>query len=100
MQAKEPGETMATRNIGLNVSFGTALGTRHDAYERLLGDAIDGNQSRFARQDMVEQEWRIVDPVLTNLGPVHAYERGTWGPPEADRLLKGPGRARWHTPTA
>jgi glucose-6-phosphate 1-dehydrogenase len=98
MQAKEPGETMATQSIGLDVSFGTALGARQDAYERLIGDGIDGNQSRFAREDMVEQAWRVVDPILTNPGPVYAYQRGTWGPPEADRLLKGPGRAHWHNP--
>jgi glucose-6-phosphate 1-dehydrogenase len=98
MQAKQPGETMAARGIGLDVSFATALGARQDAYERLIGDGIEGNQSRFAREDMVEQAWRIVDPILTRPGPVYAYERGSWGPSEADRLLKGPGRAHWHNP--
>jgi glucose-6-phosphate 1-dehydrogenase len=98
MQAKEPGERIRTRQIGLDVSFGSALGTRHDAYERLIGDAIEGNQSRFGREDMVEQAWRIVDPVLQNGGPVLPYQRGSWGPAEADRLLHGPGRAHWHNP--
>jgi glucose-6-phosphate 1-dehydrogenase len=98
VQAKQPGEAMVTHPVGLNVSFGSALGERRDAYERLLGDAIDGNQSRFAREDMVEQAWRVIDPILADGGPVHPYERGTWGPAEADRLLHGPGRARWHNP--
>ena len=98
VQAKEPGDRMSTRPIALDVSFTSALGVRHDAYERLLGDAIEGNPSRFGREDMVEQAWRIVDPILTDGGPVHSYERGSWGPPEADRLLRGPGRAHWHNP--
>ncbi|GAC1539198.1 MAG: glucose-6-phosphate dehydrogenase [Acidimicrobiales bacterium] len=89
LQAKAPGERMVTHQIGLDVSFDHALGARQDAYERLIGDAMDGNQARFARQDMVEQAWRIVDPVLDHAEPVHRYARGTWGPDEADRLVEG-----------
>jgi glucose-6-phosphate 1-dehydrogenase len=100
VQAKQPGERMTTHPIDLDVSFGSVLGARQDAYERLIGDAIEGNQSRFAREDMVEEAWRVVDPILRDSGPVHRYEPGTWGPPEADRLLRGKGgRARWHEPT-
>ena len=98
LQAKQPGERMTTKPVALNVSFGSALGQRRDAYERLLADAMEGNQSRFAREDMVEQAWRIVDPVLDLPGPVQPYYRGTWGPAEADRLLRGPSRAHWHNP--
>ena len=58
------------------------------AYEELLGDALDGNSSRFARQDYVEEAWRIVDPVLDNATPVHAYAPGSWGPEEAARLIE------------
>ncbi|HZQ57621.1 MAG TPA: glucose-6-phosphate dehydrogenase [Acidimicrobiales bacterium] len=87
LQAKQPGERLKTHPIDLDVSFGTALGARQDAYERLIGDAIDGNPARFARQDMVEQAWRIVDPVLNAPTPVHPYFRETWGPLEADRLV-------------
>jgi glucose-6-phosphate 1-dehydrogenase len=89
VQAKQPGEKMTTHPVDLDVSFGTALGARQDAYERLIGDAIDGNPARFARQDMVEQAWRIVDPVLTTPTPVHPYFRETWGPAEANRLVAG-----------
>jgi glucose-6-phosphate 1-dehydrogenase len=96
VQAKQPGEKMTTHPIDLDVSFGTALGARQDAYERLIGDAIDGNTARFARQDMVEQAWRIVDDVLKAPTPVHPYFRETWGPAEADRLIAH--RGTWQAP--
>ena len=66
------------------------------AYEELLFDAISGNSSRFARQDYVEQAWRIVDPILDDVAPVYEYERGTWGPPEADALVAPDGE--WFDP--
>jgi glucose-6-phosphate 1-dehydrogenase len=61
------------------------------AYEELLFDAMRGNAARFARQDYVEQAWRIVDPILDGAVPVHPYEPGTWGPPEADALIAADG---------
>ena len=67
------------------------------AYEELLYDAIRGNSVRFARQDYVEEAWRIVDPILGAGTPVHEYERGTWGPPQADALIAGDGG--WFDPT-
>jgi glucose-6-phosphate 1-dehydrogenase len=60
-------------------------------YEELLADAIVGNQSRFARADYVEDAWRILDPLLENLPPVHVYEPGTWGPAEAEKLAEPDG---------
>ena len=57
-----------------------------DAYERLLGDAMAGDSTLFAREDYVEEAWRIVDPVLKAGTPVFAYAGGTWGPAEAERL--------------
>jgi len=54
-----------------------------DAYERVLGDALTGDATLFAREDYVEEAWRIVDPVLKASAPVDAYEPGTWGPHEA-----------------
>ena len=57
------------------------------AYEELLQDAMQGNSGRFARQDYVEEAWRIVDPVLAEALPVYDYEPGTWGPPEAGALI-------------
>jgi glucose-6-phosphate 1-dehydrogenase len=57
------------------------------AYEELLEDAMCGNQIHFSRQDYVEEAWRIVDPVLDNVTPVHSYKPGSWGPAEADALV-------------
>jgi glucose-6-phosphate 1-dehydrogenase len=61
------------------------------AYEELLFDAMRGNAARFARQDYVEEAWRIVDPVLDGAVPVHQYEPGTWGPPEASGFMAADG---------
>jgi glucose-6-phosphate 1-dehydrogenase len=93
--AKEPGDAMATRPIDLRVDFNQAMGRRQEAYERLLDDALDGDQFRFARQDSVEQAWRVVQPALDDPGPVHPYPKGSWGPPEADRIVDG---HHWHDP--
>ncbi|HAB16100.1 MAG TPA: glucose-6-phosphate dehydrogenase, partial [Verrucomicrobiales bacterium] len=57
-----------------------------DAYERVLGDAMAGDASLFAREDYVEEAWRIVDPVLKGGTPVFEYEPKTWGPKEAAQL--------------
>jgi glucose-6-phosphate 1-dehydrogenase len=59
------------------------------AYEELLFDAMQGNPARFARQEYIEEAWRIVDPVLGDSVPLHVYEPGTWGPPEARALVAG-----------
>ena len=58
------------------------------AYEELLSDAMIGISARFARQDYVEEAWRIVDPILDNRTPVHPYTPGSWGPIEANRLAR------------
>jgi glucose-6-phosphate 1-dehydrogenase len=71
--------------------------TEMGAYEELLYDAIRGNSARFARQDYVEEAWRIVDPILGADAPVHEYERGTWGPPPAGALIARDGG--WFDPT-
>jgi glucose-6-phosphate 1-dehydrogenase len=94
LQAKTPGEHMDSEDVNLTVDFAAALGERRDAYERLLGDALAGNPRRFARQDVVERTWRIVQPALADPGPVFPYERGSWGPPEADALVPG----GWYPP--
>jgi glucose-6-phosphate 1-dehydrogenase len=68
-----------------------------DAYERVLGDAMHGDATLFAREDYVEEAWRIVDPVLKDDTPVHEYEPGTWGPKEVDSRVSPSGG--WHNPT-
>jgi glucose-6-phosphate 1-dehydrogenase len=95
VQAKQPGPAMLTREIDLRVDFDQALGEQQTAYERLLADALDGDPRRFARDDMVEQAWRVVEPALAASGPVYQYPPGSWGPPEADRVLGGD---HWHDP--
>ena len=56
-------------------------------YERLLGDAMVGDTTLFARQDVVEAAWAIVDPVIHGPSPLYEYDPGSWGPVEADRLV-------------
>src|SRR5215475_4367636 len=69
------------------------LASRHpgpeemDAYERVLGDAMAGDATLFAREDYVEEAWRIVDPVLKAGTPVYEYEPGTWGPNEVNQKV-------------
>lgn len=70
-------------------------GEEMDAYERLLGDAMRGDATQFAREDYLEEAWRIVDPVLATGTPVFEYHPGTWGPAEADRLAPAGG---WRAP--
>ncbi len=78
------------------------LGTRlpnadeMDAYERILGDAMHGDATLFAREDYVEEAWRIVDPVLKAGTPVFEYEPGSWGPKETDARVSPPGG--WKNP--
>ncbi|HTX38275.1 MAG TPA: glucose-6-phosphate dehydrogenase [Bryobacteraceae bacterium] len=69
-----------------------------DAYERVLGDAMAGDPGIFAREDYVEEAWRIVDPILKAGLLVYPYEKGTWGPAEVDERVSPPGG--WHQPAA
>jgi glucose-6-phosphate 1-dehydrogenase len=95
MQAKVPGLGMKAHPVDLEVDYDEALGGgAAEAYERLLGDALAGDARLFARQDSVEESWRIVEDVLTDAPPVALYERGSWGPKEAARLL--PEGTDWH----
>jgi glucose-6-phosphate 1-dehydrogenase len=81
-----PGETLNGEHVEI-------IASRHpcpdemDAYERVLGDAMAGDATLFARQDYVEEAWRIVDPVLKTGTPVHEYEPGTWGPDEVEKKV-------------
>jgi glucose-6-phosphate 1-dehydrogenase len=92
-RVKAPGESMTGQDIELDASRQNC--DEMLPYERLLGDAIRGDPSLFARQDSVEAAWRVVDPILGNVTPVHDYDPHTWGPAEAERLIEGGG---WHNP--
>ncbi len=67
-----------------------------DAYERVLGDAMEGDPTLFAREDYVEEAWRIVDPALRARTPVFEYEPGTWGPKDLDQKISPP--SGWQNP--
>jgi glucose-6-phosphate 1-dehydrogenase len=95
LEAKAPGPEVVSQTVELDVDFDMALGVRRDAYERLIDDALDGDLRRFARQEGVEEAWRVVDPVLDLTDQPIVYEPGSWGPEEASHLL---GHKRWHMP--
>jgi glucose-6-phosphate 1-dehydrogenase len=82
--------------IALDMEFAEEGGEGPTPYEVLLAAAMRGDSTRFTRQDGVEETWRIMQPLLDAPPPVHPYEKGSWGPQEADRLLAGDGR--WHEP--
>ena len=93
---------MLSRQTDESVSqLSELLASRHpcakemDAYERVLGDAMIGDATLFAREDYVEEAWRIVDPVIKNGTPVHEYEPKTWGP-DAVESVQPPGG--WRNP--
>ena len=79
-----------------DLAFAGQEGSDMRPYDRLIGAALDGDRWLFARQDTVEAAWRVVDPVLGDVVPVHPYAKGSWGPKEADKLL--PERDAWHNP--
>jgi glucose-6-phosphate 1-dehydrogenase len=84
------------RPVHLDTSFTKDLGEPLEPYERLLHDALNGDRHLFAREDSIEETWRIVQPLLDDPPPVHSYQRNSWGPSEADALVRG--HQRWQPP--
>ena len=93
-RVKIAGEAMRGEQVELVVVHQTP--DEMAPYERLLGDAMKGDETLFVREDSVEAQWRIVDPILGNVTPVYEYEPHTWGPPEADQLIANDGG--WYNP--
>jgi glucose-6-phosphate 1-dehydrogenase len=93
--AKQAGEE-AFDPADLEVLFEKVPGQDPEPYERLLDDALRGNSQLFAREDSVEETWRIVQPLLEEPGPVDTYAPGTWGPERANRLVRGV--CEWYEP--
>lgn len=92
--AKRTGDAMVGENLELSVC--TFDPEEWTAYERLIGDAIDGDPALFGREDLVEAAWRIVDPILELDTPLYTYEAGGFGPPAADAMTAPFGG--WHEP--
>ena len=90
-----PGDVLKGETVEMIASHHPGPGEM-DAYERVLGDAMEGDATLFAREDYVEEAWRVVDPVLKAGGPVLEYDKGAWGPGEVDQHVSPPGG--WHNP--
>ena len=93
-RVKAPGEPMVGRQVEL-IACDDAAGAMQP-YERLLGDALLGDGSLFTRDDCVEAAWHVVEPILEELAPPIEYTPGTWGPPEAERIVADD--CGWHSP--
>ena len=93
-RVKQSGEKMVGEAVELIASHQSA--SEMGPYERLLGDAMRGDATLFARQDAVEASWRVVDPVLDSPTPPTLYRQGSWGPKDADELIACEGG--WHDP--
>jgi glucose-6-phosphate 1-dehydrogenase len=100
--AKVPVQGVRIRSVAMDFVYGASfLVDAPDAYETLILDALRGDATLFTRQDEVEEQWRLVDPILAawrdDGAPVPTYPAGTWGPPEADAFIARDGRA-WRQP--
>jgi glucose-6-phosphate 1-dehydrogenase len=94
LAGKEPG--IDTRPQVEDLTFARQPGVDPRPYDRLIGAALEGDQWLFTREDTVESAWRIIDPILDDALPLYSYQRGTWGPEEAGRLL--PASHSWRDP--
>ncbi len=95
VRSKTPGEVMVGHEVELVAAHG--VDDEMGAYERLLGDAMKGDATLFASEGAVEEEWRIVAPILADTVQPTEYEVGSWGPAAADALVAHSGG--WHDPT-
>jgi len=96
LRMKHPGERMTGDNVELTLTQRPA--SQIPPYQRLLGDAMHGNGELFGREDVVDAQWRIVEPILANPPPALEYEPGTWGPDAAEALIGADGP--WRNPKA
>jgi glucose-6-phosphate 1-dehydrogenase len=84
-------EGVGSRDVHLDLPFVTELGKPPEPYERLLHDALAGDRSLFSREDVVEETWRVLQPLLDKPPTPFPYASGSWGPQEADRIVRGHG---------
>lgn len=100
-ETKEPDSAHSTRTVDMAFNYQQTFSHRRlpEAYERLLLNAIAGDPSLFARNDGIENSWRVIDPILSgweanpDVSPLHTYHHGSWGPNAADDLLARAGHA-------
>ena len=107
VSVKGPGESIVSQAVDLRYEYDSGRdGPHQDAYARLIGDALRGDQTLFARAESVEEAWRVVDPVVAGAGPVRTYRPGGWGPdlhedlrpPEQEHLRNATPSGGWHRP--
>ena len=89
-------DTVEPEQIAMDMEFAQEGGEGPTPYEVLLHAAMIGDATRFTRQDLVEQSWRVMQPLLDSPPPVHRYAQGSWGPEAADDVVAGFGQ--WHHP--
>jgi glucose-6-phosphate 1-dehydrogenase len=94
MTVMAPGDEMVGQTYEMLAAHHPVASEKGD-YERVLGAAMEGDTSLFARQDYVEEAWRIVDPILKSDTPIYQYDPETWGPVEVERVTPPGG---WHNP--
>jgi glucose-6-phosphate 1-dehydrogenase len=95
VQVKDP-QGLTTKPVDLSLVFAEELGAAFEPYERLLHQAMLGNHALFSREDLVEETWRVVQPLIDHPPSVLAYPRGSMGPDQQDELLRG--WPAWVTP--
>ena len=97
VQIKQPGDELHSAPVELDYHYDENREKLDEtAYERLLGGALEGDPTLFARADVIEEQWRIITPVLEHPSPVVMYDDNSWGPKEADALLE----EGWHDATS
>ncbi|MGD2294952.1 MAG: glucose-6-phosphate dehydrogenase [Candidatus Aminicenantes bacterium] len=94
---KKPGEQLWLKTESLHFHYKDAFGPLPEAYQTLILDILQGDQTLFVRGDEIEASWKLFDPLLEQNFPAHSYGAGTMGPGEADKLLIGDGK-KWENP--
>jgi glucose-6-phosphate 1-dehydrogenase len=95
MQSKAA-DGRGSREVHLDLPFAAELGRAPEPYERLLGDALVGDRSLFTRQDVVEETWRVLQPLVRDHPAPETYEPGSWGPASARQITRG--HPEWQDP--
>ena len=94
LRVKQPGDNMVGKDVELLLTQKQAEYV--PPYQRLLGDAMEGKGELFGREDIIDAQWRIVDPLLAVETPLYTYAPGSWGPAEAEQLIRPDGP--WRDP--